>query len=46
MVVECLRAASFLKKFSISCEVVDIQCLRPLDIKTILKSVKKTKKLL
>ncbi len=44
MVVECLRAASFLKKFSISCEVVDIQCLRPLDIKTILKSVKKTKK--
>ena len=46
MVVECLRAATFLKNFSVNCEVVDIQCLRPLDIKTILKSVKKTKKVI
>ena len=44
MIVECLRAASILKKYSIKSEVVDIQSLRPLDIKTILKSIRKTKK--
>ena len=44
MVVECIRAANLLKSYSIKAEVVDIQCLRPLDLKTILKSLKKTKK--
>jgi pyruvate/2-oxoglutarate/acetoin dehydrogenase E1 component len=44
MVIECLRAAKILKDYSINVEVVDIQTLRPLDYKTILKSIKKTKK--
>ena len=44
MVIECLRSAKILKDFKINAEVIDIQSLRPLDIKTILKSVKKTKK--
>ena len=44
MVIECLRSAKILKDFSINAEVIDIQSLRPLDIKTIIKSVKKTKK--
>ena len=43
MVIECLRSAKILKDFKINAEVIDIQSLRPLDIKTILKSVKKTK---
>jgi acetoin:2,6-dichlorophenolindophenol oxidoreductase subunit beta len=46
MVIECLRSASILKKFSINAEVIDIQSLRPLDIKTLLNSVKKTKKVI
>ena len=44
MVIECLRSAKILKNYSINAEVVDIQSLRPLDIKTIINSVKKTKK--
>ncbi len=44
MVIECLRSAKILKNYSIKVEVVDIQSLRPLDIHTIINSVKKTKK--
>ena len=44
MIIECLRCAEILKNYSINIEVVDIQSLRPLDIKTIVKSIKKTKK--
>ena len=43
-VIECLRSAKILKSYSIDAEVVDIQSLRPLDIQTIMNSVKKTKK--
>jgi pyruvate/2-oxoglutarate/acetoin dehydrogenase E1 component len=43
-VIECLRSAKILKSYSIDVEVVDIQSLRPLDIQTIMNSVKKTKK--
>ena len=43
MVIECLRSAKILKNYSVNVEVVDIQCLRPLDSKTIIKSVQKTK---
>ncbi len=46
MVMECLRCAEILKKYSIQVEVVDLQSLRPLDINTIMKSVRKTKKAL
>lgn len=46
MTVECLRAQKLLAKNGISAEVIDPITLNPLDIKTIIKSVKKTKKLL
>ena len=41
-----LLAASELEKEGISLEVIDIRTIRPLDIETIVKSVKKTNKLL
>lgn len=44
--IETLRAVNFLKKINISCELIDLRCLRPIDKKTILKSAKKTKKVL
>ncbi len=46
MVIECLRSSKILENYSINVEIVDLQSLRPLDIKTIMKSVKKTKKVL
>ena len=46
MVIECLRGASILKDYSISAEVIDIQSLRPLDIKTLVKSARKTKRII
>lgn len=46
MVVECLRSSKILKNYSINTEIVDLQSLKPLDINTIMKSVKKTKKVL
>lgn len=46
MAVEALRAQKFLKSMGISSEVIDPVTLSPLDMKTILKSVKKTGKLL
>jgi|TARA_X000000950_G_scaffold288608_1_gene406265 pyruvate/2-oxoglutarate/acetoin dehydrogenase E1 component len=46
MVVECLRSSNILKNYSINVEIVDLQSLRPLDINTIMKSVRKTKKVL
>ncbi len=46
MVVECLRSSKILENYSINVEVVDLQSLRPLDINTIMRSVKKTKKVL
>ena len=44
MILECMKCAKILKKYSINVEVVDIQSYRPLDIGTILRSVKKTKR--
>lgn len=46
MVSECLRAAEYLADASISVEVIDPVSLLPLDIDTIVDSVKKTKRLL
>ena len=46
MIIECLRSSKILKEYSINIELVDLQSLRPLDINTIMKSVKKTKKAL
>lgn len=42
MVPVALKAAEALEKEGISCEVIDPRTIRPLDISTIIKSVKKT----
>jgi pyruvate/2-oxoglutarate/acetoin dehydrogenase E1 component len=44
MVLEALSAAEILSKEGIEAEVVDVRCLRPLDMDTIVQSVKKTRK--
>ncbi len=42
MVPVALKAADLLEKDGVSCEVIDPRTIRPLDIKTIIESVKKT----
>lgn len=42
MVPVALKAAEALEKEGVSCEVIDPRTIRPLDIKTIIESVKKT----
>jgi len=42
MVPVALKAASVLEKQGVSCEVIDPRTIRPLDIDTIIESVKKT----
>lgn len=46
MVIESLRASHYLEKAGIDAEVIDPVTLRPLDIESIVTSVKKTGKLL
>ncbi len=45
-VIEMIKANKFLEKLKIKAELIDLRSLKPIDIKTILKSVKKTKKIL
>jgi pyruvate dehydrogenase E1 component beta subunit len=45
MVLEALKAAEELEGMGISAEVIDLRTIRPLDIHTILESVKKTNRL-
>jgi len=44
--IQSLRAVKFLQKHNINAELVDLKTLKPLDINTILNSVRKTGKLL
>ena len=47
MVLEAKRASEFVKKFyNINCEIIDLHCTSDIDRRKILRSVKKTKKLL
>jgi pyruvate dehydrogenase E1 component beta subunit len=46
MVIEVLKAASVLVRIGINIEVVDLRSIRPIDIKTIMQSVSKTKNLI
>lgn len=46
MFIESIKVAEFFEKFNILIELIDLRTLRPLDIKTVLKSVKKTKNLI
>lgn len=45
MTVEALKAARNLSKDGISAELIDLRTIKPLDIETILESVRKTKRL-
>jgi pyruvate dehydrogenase E1 component beta subunit len=46
MVGLALEAANIAKQSGISCEVIDLQTLRPMDTESILKSLKKTKRII
>lgn len=46
MTIEILRISDYLKKNNISFELIDLQIIAPLDVNTIIKSVKKTKRIL
>lgn len=41
MAIESLKASKILEKFGISCEILDLRCLRPLDKKSIVNTAKK-----
>lgn len=45
IIKEAYKAADKLKEENISCEIIDLRTVRPLDIETVLKSVKKTNRL-
>ena len=45
IIKEAYKAADVLEKESISCEIIDLRTVRPLDINTVLQSVKKTNRL-
>jgi len=45
IIKEAYKAADELEKEGISCEIIDLRTVRPLDFETILKSVKKTNRL-
>ena len=44
MTLECIEASKILKEFKIDAEIIDLKTVSPLDKKTIISSVKKTKK--
>jgi pyruvate dehydrogenase E1 component beta subunit len=46
MTVEALQAAAYLEKFGISCEILDLRTIRPIDWPAIFNSIEKTKKLI
>ena len=46
MTVEALHAAEFLKEYGVSCEIIDLRTIKPLDWRTVFSSVSKTGRLL
>ena len=46
MTIEALHAAEYLEKQGISCEIIDLRTIKPLDWDAVFKSVKKTGRLL
>ena len=45
IIKEAFKAADLLQKEGISCEIIDLRTVRPLDISTVIESVKKTNRL-
>ena len=46
MNLEAMRASEYLSKKGISCEILDLRSVNPIDWKTIIRSIKKTKRLI
>lgn len=46
MTIEALHAVKLASEYSITCDVIDLKCIRPIDWVTIVDSVKKTGRLL
>ena len=46
MTIESLKAQKILKKYNINTEIIDLISIKPLDMQTIIKSIKKTAKLI
>lgn len=46
IIKEAYKAAEALQKEGVSCEIIDLRTVRPLDINTVLESVKKTNRLI
>ena len=46
MVIEAIHAAEFLESYNISCEIVDLRTVAPIDYETIYDSIRKTKKVI
>lgn len=46
MTIEAMRASDFLAKHGISCEVIDLRTIKPLDWDTVFESIQKTGRLL
>ena len=45
IIKEAYKAADLLQKEGVSCEIIDLRTVRPLDINTVIESVKKTNRL-
>ena len=46
MTIEAIRAAAYLEKQGVSCEIIDLRTIKPIDWETIFTSIHKTKKLM
>jgi pyruvate/2-oxoglutarate/acetoin dehydrogenase E1 component len=46
MIIEAIKSINYLKKFKVNIELIDLRTIKPMDTKTIIKSVKKTRRLL
>lgn len=46
MVIEAIHAAEFLESYNVSCEIVDLRTVAPIDYETVFKSITKTKKVI
>lgn len=46
MTIEALQAASFLEKKGVSCEIIDLRTIKPMDWDAIFTSIQKTKRLI
>ena len=46
MVIEAIHAADFLESHNISCEIIDLRTVAPIDYETVFNSIAKTKKVI